>query len=143
MNSKAPVVILVAIILMGALLWVTSAIRMSGGVPPEQAEALAEEAERECVLEGHSPEACPKMVGRHHQDCLASADRVNGGEGARVDDTSYINCMLEAFGEPEDGTVDAGTTPDTESPDAGADAASEDAEGDDVGDADATDEETD
>lgn len=119
MDSKAPVIVTVVIILMGTLLWVASAIRNAGGVPPEQAKALAEEAERECVLEGHPPEACPKMVGRHHRDCLASADRVNDGEGARVDDHSYLECMMEAFGEPGSSAPDATAETSTSDADGG------------------------
>jgi len=137
MNSNAPVVVTIAVIAMGALLWIVSALRMSGEVPPEQAEALAEEAERECVLEGHPPDACPKMVGRHQRDCLDEADRVDGGEGARVDDKSYMSCMREAFGEPDDGGNEDAAT-DTGTGDTGATGDAADV----VGDVDATSEET-
>jgi hypothetical protein len=144
MDSKAPVVIVIAVILMGVALWVASAIRNAGGVPPEQAKALAEEAERECVLQGHRPRACPKMVGRHHRECLDSADRVNDGEGARIDDQSYLDCMLEAFGEPEEETAagDTGPSGSTDLDAGNADADAETASGA-SDDADATDGETD
>ena len=98
MKSKAPVIIIVAIIIMGVLMWVASAYRSAGGVSPEQAKALAGEAERECVLQGHKPEECPKMVGRHHRECLEKAERTE--DESEVVDESYIDCMLEAFGEP-------------------------------------------
>ncbi len=99
MKSKAPVVILIAIILMGVLLWTLSALRNSGGVDPERAKLLAEEAEKECVLMGHLPEECPKKVGRHHRECLDEVEART--DEPRLDEDEYLGCMKEAFGEPE------------------------------------------
>lgn len=104
MKSKAPVVILIAIILMGVILWTVSAFRNSGGVDPERAKVLAEEAEKECVLMGHPPGECPKKVGRNHQDCLSEAEQKarERDDGERVAKSDYLGCMKQAFGEPEE-----------------------------------------
>ena len=99
MDSKAPVVVLVAIILMGVTIWVVWAIRTSGGISPERKETLAKEAERECVLQGFPPEICPKLVGQNHRQCLESIP--SKIEEKRFEEEDYIDCMLEAFGDPQ------------------------------------------
>lgn len=133
MKSKAPVVILIAIILMGVVLWTVSAFRNSGGVDPERAKVLAEEAEKECVLMGHPPSDCPEKVGRNHQDCLSAAEQKarERDDGKRVAKDDYLGCMEQAFGEPE-GPEAAGVVDETDAgfstDDVGADtAATEDA----------------
>jgi hypothetical protein len=146
MKSKAPVVILIAIILMGAILWTVSAFRNSGGVDPERAKVLAEEAEKECVLMGHPPGDCPEKVGRNHQDCLSEAEQKarKRDDGERVAKSDYLGCMKQAFGEPEgpeaagaiEESSDASGAPDTE-PDTSASDERDAATGD------TTDEETD
>lgn len=129
MKSKAPVVILIAIILMGVILWTVSAFRNSGGVDPERAKVLAEEAEKECVLMGHPPGECPEKVGRNHKDCLSEAEQKarERDDGERVAKDDYLGCMEEAFGEPEGpeaaGVVDeadAGSPADEVGPDTSA-----------------------
>ena len=110
-SSKAPVVVLVAIILMGAIIWGVWAVRSSSGIDPERAKTLAEEAERECVLLGFPPERCPKLVGRHHRDCLNRV--VEESDGPIIKDAPYLECMKSAFGTPSGGeSSDAGSTGD-------------------------------
>lgn len=128
-SQKAPVVILVAIILMAAIIWVVWAIRSASDIDPERAKSLAKEAERECVLRGFEPERCPKLVGRHHQECLERTQKES--EGALLDESVYIDCMTEEFGEPEDASPDTGRA---DGPDGGA---SDDASGESDGDRDA------
>lgn len=112
MDSKAPVVIIVAIILMGAITWGVWAVRMSGGIKPERAELLAEEAEKECVLHGFPPEECPRLVGENHRACL------NAISGKEFDDEqgqekAYMECMLEAWGEPPEDELEPESPPPT------------------------------
>jgi len=95
MNSKAPVLVLVAIIAMGVVLWGAWAIRTAGGIDPERAETLAEEAERECVLEGYGSDACERLVGANHRDCLERARPK--AEGPSLKEQPYLDCMTEAF----------------------------------------------
>lgn len=114
-SSKAPVVVIVAIILMGAIIWGVWAIRMASDIDPERAKTLAEEAERECVLRGFDPERCPKLVGRHHRDCLQQTQKES--DTSLLDESIYLDCMTKAFGSPESDPPDA---PDAETPDAGA-----------------------
>lgn len=121
MDSKAPVIIIVAIIAMGVILWAVSAVRTAGGIDPERAKTLAEEAERECVLEGYGTDECKRLVGENHRDCLQKAKPES--EGPSLDQEPYIDCMLDAFAASSD--EDAGKTRDTSAAGAGKDGTSQ------------------
>jgi hypothetical protein len=104
--SMLPVAVVMAVIVLGAGGWVAIALLAGGGPSPERAEKLGEEAERECILEGTTPDRCPEIVGRYHRTCLQKATRKEtSSDAGRLDRETYMTCMRRHF---ED--ADAGAT---------------------------------
>lgn len=93
-SSNLAFFVLLGFIVLGAVAWAVWTVQYAGGIDPERAKELAEEADKECVLAGVEPRACKELVGRHHRECLSEATGRSEKNGQlEVAREAYMACV--------------------------------------------------